>query len=443
MMQVSAIRRTPSTARGSRCRLTIARRAVALTGLGWRNSSSTVEPSRITSPSWTGAAVDRLAVDERRLPGAEDVAVAVADQGRVVPREVAHQRDVGVAVGAGAAEDDLVVQADEVTADGVDPEQEAAPRPRLARPGQGPRRVGEVGEAGREPALALVLVSRKTIGAASVSAASAGGSGRGPGPRNAGDGRAPPRAGQAAEGLIAAICCQARLRAWRAAGCSGTTSSTASAAGRISGQRPAARRGIERLDLGRGGLLPRLHVAAGGGQGRLRRARGEPLGAVELVVGAAELAPARLVQRRLPRLGDLAGPPQRRAADLVPGQVLDPLDDPGRLARVEVGADLAGDPVGQAQPGRGQGVGGGPQPLGQVEVVDRAVQVVGRAAPRGPRRPAPGPACRGAGPRGGGRPRRAGWPGRAPRRSGRPARPPPPVARRFANVPAWLTCRPG
>jgi hypothetical protein len=75
----------------------------------------------------------------------------------------------------------------------------------------------------------------------------------------------------------------------------------------------------------------------------------------------------------------------------VPRQVIDPLDDAGRLARVEVGADLASEPVGQAQPRRGQGVGGGPQPLGQVEVVDRAVEVIGRAASRGPRHQLPRP----------------------------------------------------
>ena len=69
---------------------------------------------------------DRLAVDERGLMGLEQVAVAVADERGVVPRQVAHQRDVGMAVGPGPAEDDLVVQADEIAADGVDPEQEPA-----------------------------------------------------------------------------------------------------------------------------------------------------------------------------------------------------------------------------------------------------------------------------------------------------------------------------
>ena len=171
-------------------------------------------------------------------------------------------------------------------------------------------------------------------------------------------------------------------------------------------------------------------------------AAGQPLGAVELLVRPAELAAAALVQRRLPGLGDLASPPQGRAADLVPGQVLDPLQRPGRLAGVEVGADLVGDPVGQAEPGRGQRVGRGPHPLGQVQVVDRPGQVVGRAAAGRPGDQVQGqPAAElhrvvvvgDVGPAG---------QGDTPRRSGPPARPPPPVARRFANVPAWLTCRP-
>ena len=49
-----------------------------------------------------------------------------------------------------------------------------------------------------------------------------------------------------------------------------------------------------------------------------------------------------------------------------------------------VGADLARDVVGQTEPGGGQGVGRGAHPLGQVQVVDRPVQVVGRAPPHGP-----------------------------------------------------------
>ena len=183
--------------------------------------------------------LDRLAVDERRLVGAEDVAVAVADQGGVVPREVAHQRDVGVAVGAGAAEDDLVVQADEIAADGIDPEEEPAVRPGLTGAGQGARR-GGAGPARRFGPAALIQAigaasrarSRTTDGSDSVGLGSRTG---------AAWGTRVPRLGQAADGPIAAICCQARVRAWRAAGCSGTVSRTASAAARISGHRPAAR----------------------------------------------------------------------------------------------------------------------------------------------------------------------------------------------------------
>ncbi len=81
----------------------------------------------------------------------------------------------------------------------------------------------------------------------------------------------------------------------------------------------------------------------------------------------------------LPGLGDLFGPSQGRAADLVPGQLLDPLGDPAGLAGVEIGADLNGHAIGQAESGRGQGVGRGAQPFGDPEVVDRAGQVVGLA----------------------------------------------------------------
>ena len=67
----------------------------------------------------------------------------------------------------------------------------------------------------------------------------------------------------------------------------------------------------------------------------------------------------------------------------MPGQFLDSLQHPGRLAGVEVGANLVGHPVGQAEPSRGQRIGRCADPLGQVQVVDRAGQVVDRA-----------PACR-------------------------------------------------
>ncbi|MFO0954565.1 MAG: hypothetical protein U0835_26065 [Isosphaeraceae bacterium] len=149
------------------------------------------------------------------------------------------------------------------------------------------------------------------------------------------------------------------------------------------GPDPLLQGDVQGLDLRRGGLLAGFDVAAGGGQGRRGRACGEPLGPVELVVGAAELAPAGLVQGRLPRLGRLTGATQRGAADLVPGQPVDPLDDPRGFPRVEVGPDLRADGVGQFQPGGREGVGGGAQPLGQVQILDRAGEVVGVPATAG------------------------------------------------------------
>ena len=68
----------------------------------------------------------------------------------------------------------------------------------------------------------------------------------------------------------------------------------------------------------------------------------------------------------------------------MPGQVLDPLQRPDRLAGIQVGADLLGHPVGQAEPGRGQRIGRCAHPLGQVQVLDGPGQVVDRAAPRRP-----------------------------------------------------------
>ena len=114
----------------------------------------------------------------------------------------------------------------------------------------------------------------------------------------------------APEGPMAAICCQARARACRAAGCSGMAASTASAAARIWGHSGLGQGRVEGLDLGRGRLLPGLQVAAGRGHRVLGRdhpgAGGQPLGAVEVLVGVAELAAAGLGRGRLPGLGDLA-----------------------------------------------------------------------------------------------------------------------------------------
>ena len=144
---------------------------------------------------------------------------------------------------------------------------------------------------------------------------------------------------------------------------------------------------VQGLDLGRGRLLPGVQVVAG----RDRRVLGrdhsgtasQPLGAVEMLVGVPELAPASFRGRRVPGLGDLTIPPQSRAADLVPRQLLDPLQHPLRLAGVEVGTDLVGYAIGQAQSGRGQRIGRSPDALGQVQVFDRAGLVVSRGPPVG------------------------------------------------------------
>ena len=116
---------------------------VALTGLGWRNSSSTVAPSRITSPSWTGAVSTCCLLTNVGCWARKNIAIAVADQRGVVPRKIAHQRDIGLAVGTGTAEDDLIVQTDEISADRIDPEQKTAARA-VVRAGQRSRRGGRL-----------------------------------------------------------------------------------------------------------------------------------------------------------------------------------------------------------------------------------------------------------------------------------------------------------
>ena len=98
----------------------------------------------------------------------------------------------------------------------------------------------------------------------------------------------------------------------------------------------------------------------------------------------AKLAAPPFGQRRLPGLGDLAGPPQGRTADLVPRQLFDPLQGPDRLAGIQVNAYLVGDSVGQAETSRGQRIRRSPDPLGQIQVFDRAGQIVDRPAPRCP-----------------------------------------------------------
>src|SRR5947207_1819974 len=79
----------------------------------------------------------------------EQVRLAGADEGGVVAGQVAHQGDIGVAVGAGPAQDDAVVHADQVAADAVDPEEEAALGPGGLDPSQRPGWRGGTGGSDR------------------------------------------------------------------------------------------------------------------------------------------------------------------------------------------------------------------------------------------------------------------------------------------------------
>ncbi len=189
-------------------------------------------------------------------------------------------------------------------------------------------------------------------------------------------------------GPIAAICCQARERACRAAGCSGTLSSTASAADRICGHFPSESAAYSASTLGAAPFLAVLELGLGRSDRLLGGSRSrtgcQPLSPVKLLLGPAKLAAPTFGQRRLPGLGDLARPPQGRPADLVPRQLFDSLQGPRRLAGIQVNTYLVGHPVSQVQPSRGQRVGGRADPLGQVQVFDRAGQVVNDAAARGP-----------------------------------------------------------
>ena len=67
-----------------------------------------------------------FAIDERGMVGLEHVALAAANQGRVIAREIAHQRDVGWAVRSSPTKDDPLIQADQIASHGIDPKQESA-----------------------------------------------------------------------------------------------------------------------------------------------------------------------------------------------------------------------------------------------------------------------------------------------------------------------------
>ena len=68
----------------------------------------------------------------------------------------------------------------------------------------------------------------------------------------------------------------------------------------------------------------------------------------------------------------------------MPRQLFDSLERPGRLAGVQIDADLLGNPVSEAEPSGGQRIGRRADPLGQVQVLDRASQIVSYSSPRRP-----------------------------------------------------------
>ena len=111
---------------------------------------------------------------------------------------------------------------------------------------------------------------------------------------------------------------------------------------------------------------------------------GQAIGPVELLLGPAELAAPPVGQPVLPRLGDFPCPPQRRPTDLVPCQLFDSLQHTNRLAGIEIDANFVGHPVSQVEASRGQRIGRCPDPLGQVEIFDRAGEIVDPAATRRP-----------------------------------------------------------
>ena len=126
-MQVSAIRSTPSTARGRRWRLTIDQPGGRADGAGLAEFQldGRAQANHIAVAKH-GLVGHGFAIDERGVVGLEHVALAAANQGRVVAREIAHQGDVGWAVRSSPTQDDPVIQADQIASHGIDPEQESA-----------------------------------------------------------------------------------------------------------------------------------------------------------------------------------------------------------------------------------------------------------------------------------------------------------------------------
>ncbi len=250
----------------------------------------------------------------------------------------------------------------------------------------------------------------------------------------------------AAAGLIAAICCQARDRACRAAGCSGTTARTVSAAVRIAGHFPSERAEYSASTLGETDFC--------------RDSRSDLAAATACW---AATAPTPLASRSARSSCSCARPNSPRrpspSAACQASAISRPAAGPGRRSCAGPGPRSAPAPAtGRRHPGRH----GPPRPPGRPGSAGR--RPASRAPPpsarpgRGPRWPRPGrqprrggspgrsapaPAGCGTAPHGGGRRRRGGSPGRTPPRTAPPARPPQPAATRSANVPTWLIRRPG
>jgi hypothetical protein len=143
-------------------------------------------------------------------------------------------------------------------------------------------------------------------------------------------------------------------------------------------------RRVQRFDFRCNTLLLDLEVTADSGHGVLggdhTRTGGQSFRTIELFMSEAEFTSARLGPGHVPRLGNLAVPPQCRTADLVPSKVLDSLECSSGLTGVKICTNLVRDPIGQIEPGGCEGIGRSSDPFSKLKVVDCAGQVVGRAS---------------------------------------------------------------
>jgi hypothetical protein len=137
---------------------------------------------------------------------------------------------------------------------------------------------------------------------------------------------------------------------------------------------------VESLNLGRGRFLAVLQFELGGTDcllGSNCASTGcQPISPVKLLLGPTELATPPIREAVLPCLGDFARPTQRRAADLVPRERFDSLQDARWLAGVEIGPNFLRHPVSKVQSSRGQRVWGRPDAFGQIEIFDRSGKVI-------------------------------------------------------------------